>query len=445
MGFAALLLTMSAISGMAIFGLRSTTQTSRKLTAHFAEELVLVEHLRFNAEEGVAAGRGFLLNGDQRSLEALYTARAHFAEILINLRKGVEVPVGHRMLDEVERSASAYAGEFDVAIERRKLEAHSKTSLPKIDEAIRPKRIDFRNRLENFVEFKRARLAQAHAASDLIVRRAEAALSVSLGIALCLGVGLSWVLTKKLGKLYDSERQALHRARVAIDQRDTLLSVVSHDLRNPLGTILMGTHLLKRTPATAAQAVDVNKLASTIARSAGQMKRLVQDLLDVSSIEEGRLSIRRESVEVGAVLEKAREVFELLAAENSIVISIGPSEPELFALADPERILQVLSNLLGNALKFTKAGGTILLSATRERTRARVSVSDNGSGIRPEALTHIFDRYWQAQKDDRQGVGLGLFISKRIIEEHQGQMTVDSRCGVGTTMSFTLPLVREIN
>jgi PAS domain S-box-containing protein len=233
-----------------------------------------------------------------------------------------------------------------------------------------------------------------------------------------------------------------HEARQATRARDDVLGIVSHDLRNPIHTIFMSaSFLLELLPADGA---DEEKLqVRIIKRSAERANRLIRDLLDVSRIERGELAVERRPRPVDALIADVMETSAPLAAERTITIDACIAEPGLIIEADQERIAQVFSNLIGNAIKFTPSGGRILVRVDRVGDDVRFGVSDTGSGIRPEHLPHLFDRYWQAQRTDKRGVGLGLSIAKGIVEAHGGRIWVESEPGKGSTFYFTIPRQKE--
>jgi signal transduction histidine kinase len=169
--------------------------------------------------------------------------------------------------------------------------------------------------------------------------------------------------------------------------------------------------------------------------------RLIRDLLDVSKIEAGKLSVEPTAHSVEGLLEQAVRDHEVLAEERELTLRVQPMPDGMpKVIADRTRIIQVLGNLIGNAIRFTEAGGTIDLEAEHHDSVVHIRVSDTGSGIPVETLPHIFNRYWQARQQRRAGAGLGLAIAKGIVEAHSGTIWVTSEQGVGTTFTFTLPI-----
>jgi signal transduction histidine kinase len=230
-------------------------------------------------------------------------------------------------------------------------------------------------------------------------------------------------------------RRLYGEAREVIDAREEVLRIVAHDLRNPLNTIAMTTQLLLELEASEQQ----RKERLTVIRRAGErMNRLINDLLSVSIIEAGRLTVAPRAVSVATLLGDATEMLRPLASAKSIQldVSAAPDLPDVHA--DAQRILQVLSNLVGNAIKFTPDRGRITLSATRDGSKVRIAVSDTGPGIAPEQLANIFGRFWQANRADARGIGLGLSIAKGIVEAHGEELRVSSTVGTGSEFSFLL-------
>src|SRR5690606_23707517 len=177
-----------------------------------------------------------------------------------------------------------------------------------------------------------------------------------------------------------------------------------------------------------------------IKRTAQRMDHLIQDLLDVSKMEAGRFSVEPLPVAVGSLLDDAREMLEPLAARRDLHLRDETDRRDVRVLADAERVQRVLSNLVGNAVKFTPAGGTITLRTQCSDTECTFSVTDQGPGIPPENLRRIFDRYWQASRTARQGAGLGLAIAQGIVDAHGGRIWAESSPPDGATFFFTLPI-----
>ena len=227
-------------------------------------------------------------------------------------------------------------------------------------------------------------------------------------------------------------------AQRATQARDVVLGIVSHDLRNPLSAIAMCASALQENPPESA--AERKSLADTIYNSAGWMQRLIQDLLDVAAIEARRLSIALDRDSAEAIVQRVMTTFEPTAAERGVRLNadVAAGTPEVHG--DGERILQVLANLVSNAVKFTEAGGSIFVHAEARGPDVLFSVRDTGAGIPADDLPHLFDLYWHARRGARsRGSGYGLAIAKGIVEAHGGRIWVESVIGAGSTFRFTIP------
>jgi PAS domain S-box-containing protein len=227
-------------------------------------------------------------------------------------------------------------------------------------------------------------------------------------------------------------------AQFASRARDEVLDLVSHDLRNPLSAISMCARVLQEHPPDDANGRD--ELAGAILESTHLMHRLIQDLLDVSAIESGRLTMHRSAEDVSTIVAAVLPMVQQAAEERGVTLSlaIAPGLPPVDV--DPVRIEQVVANLLVNAIKFTEGGGMVAVRVDATAPFVHVQVQDTGCGIPPDALPNIFNRYWHSSRKGRlASTGLGLSIARGIVEAHGGSIVVASATGVGSTFTFTLP------
>jgi signal transduction histidine kinase len=238
--------------------------------------------------------------------------------------------------------------------------------------------------------------------------------------------------------LYARTIESEQAAKRATAAREELVAVVSHDLKTPLATISMTTDVLLQVLAPAAGS-DVRRSLERIGRSADRMGRLIHDLLDLARLEGGHLSIDPAPNEVSGLMNDVVEQLRAEAGAKSLHVDHQVAPGAERARFDRERILQVLANLVGNAIKFTPAQGEIALRSERQGTEVVLSVRDTGPGIPEDQRVHIFDRYWQAPETAQLGTGLGLSIAKGLVELHGGRIWVTSAPGAGSTFSFTLP------
>lgn len=278
--------------------------------------------------------------------------------------------------------------------------------------------------------------------------------STDRGLAVCLDITERRRAEAERERLLASERAARESAERASRIRDEVMAVVAHDLRNPVHTIILSTGMLREIPLDEAHR---QQRLSVIHRTAKTMEHLIRDLLDAARIESGTFAVHQAQVRVRALLDETLELFEATAREHRVRLHCHVDDDVAPVLGDRDRLEQVLSNLLGNALKFTPSGGEIRLSARVVRDDApdgslsdtagaraggavEIRIADTGSGIPADHLAHVFDRFWQADRQGRAGAGLGLSIVKGIVEAHCGTIRVESEVGEGTTFSFTVPV-----
>jgi signal transduction histidine kinase len=230
-------------------------------------------------------------------------------------------------------------------------------------------------------------------------------------------------------RLYDE-------AQRAIRARDEVLAVVSHDLKNPLEAVTLSASLLLRAPESA----RVRRYAESLQRSASRMDRLIRELLDLSSMDAGKFRVELRPERIEAIVEEALAVLAPIAAEKGVALACrGALRHDV--LCDRERVLQVVSNLVGNAIQFAPRGGNVSVSAAAAGAAVEVAVLDDGPGIREEDLPHLFDRYWKSRS--RRGTGLGLAIARGIVDAHGGRIRVESAPGAGSRFVFTLPAAQR--
>jgi signal transduction histidine kinase len=222
----------------------------------------------------------------------------------------------------------------------------------------------------------------------------------------------------------------IRRLRQTTEQREDLLRAVSHDLRNPLQIVMLQAQRLLRIAED-----PVRRPSSAIITAARRMDRMLRDLSDSARAESGNLELARAPIDlrpfVEELLESSEGVLDVARVENAV--------PERLpaVLADPDRLDRILTNLVGNALKYSP--GRVIVQAEGEGPEVRVSVADKGPGIGPDDLPRVFDRYYRGQRHEGEGLGLGLYIVRKLVEAHGGKIWAQSRPGVGSTFTFSLP------
>jgi two-component system, chemotaxis family, CheB/CheR fusion protein len=269
-------------------------------------------------------------------------------------------------------------------------------------------------------------------------RRDGAILQVSLHASPIRDVRGEVVGATSIDRDVTARRHAEDQVRRAVKQREQFLAILSHELRNPLAAVLSAAHLLTHgAPERAGKAVQV------IGRQTGHMARLLDDLLDVSRVQQGKLEIRVEPIDLRRIGEAAVETVTGYAEEREVRIETAFAEGEMLSVGDPHRLRQLIINLLRNAARHSERGGTVSLRLERDGERARVVVRDEGSGIAPELLGRIFEPFAVADPERSDGLGIGLWLARTIAEAHGGQVRAESD-GPGRGAEFTVEIpIRE--
>lgn len=256
--------------------------------------------------------------------------------------------------------------------------------------------------------------------------------------------------TRALAALFALERELTdqhllaerNRADLALNNRDDFLGMVAHDLRGLMGEIAFRVAAMIREAGEDEAGGRLRQLGQGIQRSTAGMNRLVGDLLDIAAVEAGRLNVEVAVGDLAGVLRDAAEPFRSAAEAKGIALALEETPDSVSAVFDHDRVIQVLGNLVSNAIKFTPGGGRISLRLETVDGAVRLTVADTGIGIAPEALETVFGRFTQLVRTGHRGLGLGLYISRCLVEAQGGRIWATSAVGAGSSFSFTLPLAR---
>lgn len=245
----------------------------------------------------------------------------------------------------------------------------------------------------------------------------------------------------RVSQSLEDEQLAHSATKKALLTRDDILAIVSHDLRNPIGTVLSCSSLLLEKQVFFHLGSETERWIRIIKRNAESALSLIRNLLDMESLAHGKFTLTKSEVDICELIQHLAEDFDNEARVRFINLKIHLEDDTLRVICDRERILQVLSNLVGNAMKFTPKHGSVTLEARRnDAHNIDVSITDNGAGIPIEMRSLIFERFSQLGASDQSGLGLGLYIAKEIVEAHYGQLSMDSAEGGGSRFTFTLPV-----
>ncbi|MEY4546252.1 MAG: hypothetical protein RL685_2447 [Pseudomonadota bacterium] len=428
------LMTLLALA-MALSIQRMANVSNRQLAQLRSEEadITLVQYLRWKAEIMDSEGRGYMFSSDPELLEGFNAAKQQFADSARALQTRPLSSQGLELVAEVQSAASAYLLLQLELIVLRQRSADMRLLRQRFESELLPLHRTLDQALNRLVEHKERLLDDYYERAEANRAAFQLHLFGLLALITLTALLLTWYLASRVGQAYREQRKALAAARTAVAARDDMMGIVAHDLRNPLGLISLEAAILRsKLPVGEAQ-----RHAESIERVTHQMGQLIGSMLDATTIEAGNFAVAPQPCSVGELLSEARASFEPLCTNKGVRFEAHAQVSQLL-LADRERVLQVLSNLIGNALKFTPAGGVISLRVESEEAVARFSVTDTGPGVPVQNLPYLFERFWKDGAPGKRGTGLGLFIARGIVEAHGGRIWAENVAG-GARFSFTLP------
>jgi signal transduction histidine kinase len=438
-GFAVLIALLAF--GMAFSIRRLQTVASAQIDRMHAEEdeITLVEQLRWKSEVIVSDGRAYLISGDPALLSKVQEATRRFSEIISALRQQPLSAHDPDLEAQAERAAHNFVQAQQRILDIRPGVSDRSQLVRQYEADLLPLHRDFDGSVARLVANKDAAITARYSEARQERARLAARLYGLLVVLLLGSAAIAWYFTTLLGRSFRKEQDARDAARKALATREELMGVVAHDLRNPLSAITMKASLMRK----GADSSSIRQQAQSIENVAWRMEHLIKSMLDVATIEAGTFSVVPVPCTIEDLLRETMEMFANLATSKQVRLEQMVKTPGLAVEADHERVLQVFSNLVGNALKFTPQGGCITIAAEPQGAMVRFAVLDTGPGIAPEHLPRIFDRFWKKETSGTKGTGLGLFIAKGIVDAHGGRIWVESRIGQGTAFYFTLPIAEH--
>jgi signal transduction histidine kinase len=436
LGYLAVMLPLSAVTAVTIGRLESVATAQLERLRSEENGITRVQRLRWSAELLVSAGRGYLISGDPTLLAKLSEVEASFDRGSQELDNETLSPPGRARFETVQQAARAFRSAQDELLEvRRRLDGPDGL-VRRFENELLPLRASLGQALDQLIEHKEQALDLAYAQAERDTAELERWTYVLLTAVTLLGLALAWRFATLLGRSYRKEQEALEAARQAVASRDELMGILAHDLRNPLNAIALKAAVLR----LGADSDKARRHAESIEHVTANMAELVDSMLDVRTLEAGRFSVTPVACDVGQLVQDSVETFAHLAASRGVRLEQDLPGSALTVAADRERVLQVLSNLFGNALKFTPRAGKISLTVQRRSELVEFTVTDTGPGIDLKHQPHVFERMWKYEGGGTKGTGLGLFIAKGIIDAHGGRIWVESEPPRGSSFHFTLPL-----
>jgi signal transduction histidine kinase len=434
LGLALVLLTLSATALVTLLLATARLRNDVEARTYF-NNLLLAERLRGEVEQTVAAGRGYLLSGTPGFLQRMSQAQEAADRLLARLEHGPNTPGGRILLAQLNHASAVYNQAVAAAVRDGRVAVAPFDVAAVFERELLPRRRQMDRLLDSFVGQQQALLDQH---SGRLKRQHVQFVYFGIG-SFALGVLVSALLALRLRRhltaQYRREEVAMARAEQAAASREELLAIVAHDLRSPLSAIRLRAVMLRTRGADE----ESRKHGEAVDRLVTRMDLLVRTLLDGATIENGQLSLNLTSWCADSVMAEVLELFAATAAAASVRLETAPVAGDLLVLADRERVIQVLSNLVGNAIKFARPGDRVELMVSRDNGSAQFLVADSGPGIPPDQLPRVFERFWRADSG-KSGAGLGLYIARKIVESHSGRIWAQTRPEGGTAFRFTLPV-----
>jgi signal transduction histidine kinase len=388
---------------------------------------------------GLAVGldvRALIIRDEPARLSRLQEIKADFERAIVDLRAQAG-PDGASLLARIDEAARRYE---QTAIRVLALPPSERDDA--FEAELIPRMQDLHDGLDAYVHFKHDLIAPAAASADARVKRGLEISIAAFVLALALSLMLAVLAARRLEDDYRREQSLAETAERALAVRDEVLAVVAHDLRSPLSAIALKAGTLRRNPQTA----NALKQATAIESIAMRMEQLVRMLLDAAKMEAGRLQIEPTDFQAMPAVRETLDQFTAQAEAKGIQLQVeaGPAESDATLRADRDRLVEALSNLVDNAIRFTPPAGRISVELRSEGEVLLFAVTDDGPGIASQHLPHVFERFWKAESRGKRGSGLGLYIAKAIVEAHGGRIWADNARGRGACFSFTLPLAPAV-
>lgn len=430
-------LTLFFLLGFAFFALYSLNkivEEKNDLVSVHAEELILAQKLHYEISMQFAAMPIYVLSHDEGILKSFENNRRDFMGVLAALLKSPNDTEEKKLLDDIflaEKSMHEY-GQKGISMSR------SGVSSVELNKYFSNLRLNLPELLEKLVNTKMREFENAKKEDAILSRK----VLIFLGLASLICLVFAGVISALFIKMARHKKRTEEKDAFISNARKEIVDTVSHDLKNPLSSIRLGLQYVEKklSRSHSCEDVEVSKGLTIIFRSVDKMEKLISDLLDHTKLEAGKLVLEPTDCDLAKVTRELIEQFRPIALEKNIKITATLDDYGKTIKCDQGRVEQVISNIVGNALKFTPNGGQIHITMRYQGEDAVVSIHDNGHGMNTDQLEHVFDRYWQVKDTANQGTGLGLAIAKIVVETHHGKIWAESELGKGSTFYFTLPV-----
>jgi signal transduction histidine kinase len=427
--------------------LRQTVAANNATTSVDPAALIEVERIRNLAEAQIADSRSFFLLGSKFLFDKQKAEKQSLTDSLVAFQKQYNLPQIPELIKHLDGLVQQHQEFFDQAMEFRAKQTESKIVGQFYQSKTVPILAQLNSDLDAIVKIQKAELDRSRTHAREAALNAEVQIPQGMtwftglitALFLCMALLVIRMLRGRTLQLAERDR-LFHETKKAIEARDELMDAVSQDLKAPLEAINELANALSKTTDPTEMADGVQLIKSSV----GGVEDQIKDICDQTKSDMGSLVLRLDQLGVSEVLDDARVILEPLAKQRNIRLQFESVNPPVLAFFDRERVIRVISNLVGNAIKFSPKQSKIVIKVRSDQQFVNISIADSGPGIAASQLATIFDNFWQARKTAAQGPGVGLAIVKTTIEAHGGTVKVDSHPGHGSTFTFSLPRRRPV-
>ena len=427
--------------------IRKTIMAKNSVENVDVRALVELERIRNVSDSQIANGLTFFLLGSTNIFDEQKKNKQEFGDALASFEKQYSLPQISEIIKRIETLRTQQQEFFDQGMDFRAKQTESKIVGQFYRAKAYPIRANINKALDEIVvlhnaEFARVRDSAQEAAGDIETQIPKGmAWLTALTSMLFFAISLLVLRMVKQRSHHLAERGRLFEAaKEAVHARDGVLAAVAQDFVEPLTTVSQTVNALKSVPAASPFRDNIE----VIETSALMIEDRIRDIQDQTRADMGTMNLRLDQTGLDDILDDARMMLQPLAKKRDVRLEFNPVNPPVLAFLDRERVMRVLANLVGNAIKFSPPHSKVVVKVRSDQQFVYVSVKDSGPGIPEKHLADLFGNFWQARKTADQGPGIGLAIVKTIIEAQGGIVTVESHVGHGSTFTFSLPRRRPV-
>ncbi|MNK01251.1 Alkaline phosphatase synthesis sensor protein PhoR [compost metagenome] len=427
--------------------LQQTVASNKSVTQSDPGALIEVERLRNLVESQMNNSRGYFLLGSKSIFDKQQEDRKALAASLVNFGKQYSLPEVPGIIKRIEDLEKKNDDFFDQAVDFKEKKTESRIVGQFYQSKMSPLLTQINAALDEIASLHKAEMdrsfAEAREAAASVETQIPTAMAWFTGSLALLFLGMALLIIRMLRERQfqlAARNRLYEEAKKALRLRDETLFAISNDLNEPLNIISEVAGEL----ALPSQGAEVRECGELIKSTVTIIEGFIKDIRDEKRIEMEGMTLRLEQMSIDNILESARLLLQPLAKKEGVSVQFDTVNPPVLAFFDPERVLRVLSNLVGNAIKFSPKGSKVVVKVRSDQKFVNISVLDSGPGIPESQLPDLMENYWQAKKTADKGAGVGLSIVKTIIDAHGGTVDIKSQVGRGTTFTFSLPRRRPV-